>query len=255
MAAKVQAVLRRRPAGERLLRGARRSSVRNVFITGQPGCGKTHLILAAVRQLQARGVRCKGFVTEEVLQRAGGPRLGFDIVTIPGGRRRPLARRAETAPRSWLKHRTGQYAVDIEALNDLAVEAIRILPGEKLGDVVYVIDEVGRMELHSTAFADAVKSLLTSRRPLLASVAAPRYGHTVPFAEALKARRDARTFQLKRSTRDTVAEAVHGTIVDLPVRMGPSRQPKAAEETGNGAPSRRHVKKRPASESLSSIAQ
>mmetsp|Transcript_1877 Transcript_1877/g.2951 ORF Transcript_1877/g.2951 Transcript_1877/m.2951 type:complete len:82 (-) Transcript_1877:823-1068(-) len=41
---------------------------RRTFVTGQPGCGKTTLVMAIARALIDAGVRCRGFYTEECLQ-------------------------------------------------------------------------------------------------------------------------------------------------------------------------------------------
>ena len=52
--------------------------------------------------LAQRGVALRGFFTEEVLG-AGGSRVGFDVVTVPDGRRGVLSRKAWTTrdcPRS-----------------------------------------------------------------------------------------------------------------------------------------------------------
>jgi len=54
------------------------------------GVGKSTLTKKICSALQDRGLAVAGFYTEEV--REGGRRVGFDIVDIPGGARKPLAR-------------------------------------------------------------------------------------------------------------------------------------------------------------------
>ena len=68
-----------------------------VLVTGQPGCGKTTAVKKLVEELRARGVCVRGFYTDEVLQ--GGRRIGFDIVSVPDGRRGPLARKGAAGPK------------------------------------------------------------------------------------------------------------------------------------------------------------
>ncbi len=50
---------------------------------------------------------------------------------------------------------------------------------------------------------------------LLGSLAAPRYGHTVPFADAVKERDGIRTLHLKPSTREAVRSEAEGALRDL----------------------------------------
>jgi hypothetical protein len=54
------------------------------------GVGKTTLTKKICKALQERNVPVVGFYTEEV--REGGRRIGFDIIDIAKGIRKPLAR-------------------------------------------------------------------------------------------------------------------------------------------------------------------
>eukprot|EP00466_Bigelowiella_natans_P017205 jgi/Bigna1/43158/e_gw1.73.46.1 len=128
---------------------------RRTFVTGQPGCGKTTLVMAIARALIDAGVRCRGFYTEECLQ--GGRRIGFDVVTIPEGFRAPLARKG--GPRGWPKV-VGAYSVDLKSFEKLALPTLNP-DSEHLRDVdVIICDEIGRMELKSAKFAKEMKALL-----------------------------------------------------------------------------------------------
>lgn len=62
---------------------------RHIFVTGQPGVGKSTLIHRVLEQLQLPAGTATGFYTEEV--RSGGERQGFDVVTLDG-QRAPLSR-------------------------------------------------------------------------------------------------------------------------------------------------------------------
>ena len=116
-----------------------------VLVTGQPGCGKTTAVKALVAALQRRGAKVRGFYTDEVLGR--GSRVGFDVVTVPDGARGVLSRKGLAGPKC------GAYGVDVEAFERLALPTLA-------GDEVYVLDEIGRMELKSAAFAERVEALL-----------------------------------------------------------------------------------------------
>jgi nucleoside-triphosphatase THEP1 len=56
--------------------------------------------------------------------------------------------------------------VDVAAFEEVAVPALSPRAG-----CLYLIDEIGRMELFSKAFVEAVETLLSQRLPLVATVA------------------------------------------------------------------------------------
>ena len=87
-----------------------------VLVTGQPGCGKTTAVKTLVDELRASGASVRGFYTDEVLQ--GGRRVGFDIVSVPDGRRGPLARKGAAGPK------VGQYGVDVAGFERLALPTL-----------------------------------------------------------------------------------------------------------------------------------
>lgn len=58
---------------------------KHVFVTGQPGVGKSTLIQRVLQQLALPPGTATGFYTEEVRDGAG-ERQGFDVVTLDGQR-------------------------------------------------------------------------------------------------------------------------------------------------------------------------
>ena len=69
---------------------------RHVFVTGQPGVGKSTLIQRVLQQLALPPGTATGFYTEEVRD-SSGEREGFDVVTLDG--RRSTLSRVGTARR------------------------------------------------------------------------------------------------------------------------------------------------------------
>ena len=171
---------------------SQRKRGRWTLVTGQPGCGKTTLVKALLDGVLRKvpGLRVSGFYTDEVLK--GGSRCGFDVVTV-GGDRGVLSRKGGPASQP----RTGAYSVDVGAFEALALPSIA--PN---GQDVVVIDEIGRMELHSARFRDAVQALLRSGVRVVGAITAPIYGHRVPFCDEVARCENVEVLRIKKSNRD-----------------------------------------------------
>ena len=156
------------------------------LLTGRPGCGKTTLIRRLVEGL---GVSAGGFYTEEI--RRGGRREGFALVTLDG-------RTATMASvRSPSRHRVSKYGVDLESIDEVGVPAIERATTEA---ALVVIDEVGKMELFSNRFRQAVLSALESGKPVLGSIMLAPH----PWADAVKARPEVEVILLTEANRSQV---------------------------------------------------
>ena len=175
-----------------------------ILVTGQPGCGKTTAVKCLSQALQDAGFQVQGFITEEVLDDGTGSRKGFDIVAVPDNKRGCLSRK-RGLPSHW--PRTGPYKVDVDSIDRVAVPSLSIIPNKQKDSTpddltassqksshdiissdpqpyptIFVLDEIGRMELHSTKFQETVQKLLdyyddNQYIRLVGAVTAPRYGH------------------------------------------------------------------------------
>lgn len=161
---------------------------RNVLLTGSPGCGKTTVVRRLVERLPC--LRLAGFYTREI--REGGSRVGFEAVGISTGRHALLA---HVGSRSGL--RVGRYGVEPAGLARLVVTELD-RPAREVD--LFVIDEIGKMELLCPDFVDAVRRLLEGPVPLAAAVAMRGGG----LIEEAKARPDVRLVEVTRENRDSL---------------------------------------------------
>ncbi|XP_073194200.1 cancer-related nucleoside-triphosphatase isoform X2 [Lepidochelys kempii] len=156
------------------------------------GIGKTTLIQKATEALKSSGVPIDGFYTEEV--REGGRRIGFDVVTL-SGRRGTLSRLGSDSSTARREYRVGQYIVDLVSFEHLVLPVLRNVDlGSDTGKKVYVIDEIGKMELFSRSFIQAVRQTLTgSGTTILGTIPIPK-GKPLGLVEEIRSRKDVMMF-------------------------------------------------------------
>jgi nucleoside-triphosphatase len=160
-----------------------------LLLTGRPGVGKTTVVRTAAQEL-AR-LPLAGFYTQEI--RSGSERKGFRLITF-GGEGGVIAHVELPPPR------VSKYGVDVAAIDRFAA-ALRDIRDPS---IVYLIDEIGRMECLSEVFVDVVSQLLDSGRPLVATVAQRGAG----FIDEVKRRPDAEVWTVTRATRESLPDDV-----------------------------------------------
>jgi len=150
------------------------------LLTGRPGTGKTSLIKQAIA-----GMRDKagGFYTEEI--RSGGVRQGFRLVTLDGEE----AILAHVDIRN--PYRVGKYGVDIDILDKVGVSALNQAAKERR---LVVVDEIGKMELLSANFREAVWQVINSGKKVLGR------------ADAIKGQPQVNLIEVTRANRQRVLE-------------------------------------------------
>ncbi|MCD6290367.1 MAG: NTPase [Anaerolineae bacterium] len=163
----------------------------NLLLTGLPGCGKTTVVEKVVAALPSD--TAGGFVTHEL--REGGRRVGFEVHTLDGRH----ATLAHVSIRS--RHRVGRYRVDVRAFEEVGVRALEeALAARRL----IVIDEIGKMELFSEHFRQAVLNALDAAQPMLATITYRPH----PWCDRIKAREDLEIWTVTRSNRDVLPDRV-----------------------------------------------
>ncbi|NWF77888.1 MAG: AAA family ATPase [Chloroflexi bacterium] len=152
--------------------------------------GKTALIKEALARTKVQG---GGFYTEEI--RTGGVRQGFRIVTLDG-QEAILAHINISSPRQ-----VSKYRVDTDALDRVGVSALR--QALKKSDLI-VIDEIGKMELLSPQFREAVMQALNSSRKVLGTIMLNPH----PFADQIKRHPQVEVLLVTRDNRTEIMRKV-----------------------------------------------
>jgi nucleoside-triphosphatase len=169
-----------------------------LLIEARPGAGKSTAIARLAELLREAGLPLNGFLTSEL--RDGRRRVGFEIETF-SGERGLLAHVDIPGP-----PRVGRYGVDLEEFERLALPA---LDAPVAGGVV-LIDELGKMELASERFREAVLALFDGNAPIVATVHTFRH----PFTDALKERAEVTTVQLTAANRNGLPEELLNLVRD-----------------------------------------
>lgn len=170
---------------------------KNILLTGKPGVGKTTALMAAVKLI---GGSAGGFYTQEIRER--GERTGFNIVTLSGERRAMASKAIKSA------RRVGKYGVDVGAIDAVAVAAIE---DAIQNNSLIVIDEIGKMELFSKDFREAVTKALDSNKPVAGVIMKNRN----EFADRVKSRDDVSLIEVTMENRDDVPALLKARIENV----------------------------------------
>ncbi len=127
-----------------------------IFLTGNPGIGKTTIIKKVIERIERKVI---GFYTTEI--RKEGKRIGFEIVEIPSNTKHLFASTEKIS-----NIRFGKYYLDLEPLEEIIK---KIEDKESEADII-IIDEIGKMEFFSKKFRNFIKKLLNSNKTLLATL-------------------------------------------------------------------------------------
>ena len=131
-----------------------------LFLTGEPGSGKTTTVRKTAGLLAQRGVGVGGMLTGEI--REGGIRVGFSLEDLVTHEKGTLARVGlQEGPR------VGKYRVNLYDIERIGVSAIERAVRDS---EVVVADELGPMELFSTPFIQAVEKCLASQKHFLGTI-------------------------------------------------------------------------------------
>ena len=134
-----------------------------------------------------------GFYTEEI--RSRGVREGFKLVTLDG-QDAILAHINIHSP-----YRVSKYGVDVNSLDRVGVSALN--QAAEGGDLV-VVDEIGKMELFSADFREAVWRIINSGKRVLGTI----MFQANPWADRIKRQPQVNLVEVTRVNRHRVLEEI-----------------------------------------------
>lgn len=161
---------------------------KNIFLTGAPSSGKTTVIKKVIAKLPYPK---KGFYTEE--ERVEGRRTGFVMRTLDG-KTGYLAHQNIDSP-----YHIRRYGVDIHNIEMIAVPSI--LPE---GNIIIILDEIGKMECFSEKFKEAALKALDSTNIVVGTIT---LGGD-EFIQKIKQRDDIEITEVTLENRDTLPDEI-----------------------------------------------
>lgn len=162
-----------------------------ILLIGKPGIGKTTLIkkITSILSKEAFG----GFYTDEIRQKS--ERVGFMITDFENNSGIMAHINCKN------EYRVGKYKVDVEIIDRIGVAAIeKVMQNKRL----VIIDEIGKMELFSARFKEAVRKVFNSGISILATI----HQHKDPFTDELKKSKGVEVIELTASNRDEVVSQI-----------------------------------------------
>lgn len=128
----------------------------NIFITGNPRCGKSTLIKKLIENLPKK---IAGIITPEI--RVNNNREGFKIIDLVSKEEKILASvNIQQGPN------VSKYKVNIEGIDYIVDKFL-----ESFDNAAFIIiDEIGMMEFYSKKFKETIDKVLNSNKIVIATL-------------------------------------------------------------------------------------
>jgi nucleoside-triphosphatase len=187
------------------------------FVTGPPGIGKTTIILQTVDFLKTRGFKVGGMASREVREK--GTRVGFEIVDISSEKTGCLAHVDQPEG-----PKVGKYRVNLKDLDSVGTNSI--LEAVCSAHIV-VVDELGPMELHSSAFKEAISRATNINKPVLGAI---HQRARDPLIDGLRKREDAEILKITYENRATL----HNLLIEKIIQFLEEKRDQLSQDGGFG---------------------
>lgn len=200
----------------------------NFLITGMPKTGKTVLLREIIDELKRRGLKVGGFISPEETHH--GTRTAFHVIDVETGREAVLASVDGDGPK------VSKYHVDIRSFETVVVPCMQQFDEYD----VFVVDEIGRMEMKSRKFSWLLDKLLESDTPFIATVHRDYAGRYGPYGELFTLRGNNR----ERVYARIIRKAEKGILAKKKVKKK-RKAPKKAKKKAKKPARKRPLKKKP----------
>ena len=180
-----------------------------IGITGLPNVGKTATLAAICRKLERDDFVVGGMITRAYRPPPGDERVGFYVENWETGEKEVFSSKEFNT-----KYKTetddGVYFVDLEPLDRIGVKAIRDSIEDEEVDII-IIDEVGKMEMHSEAFNSAVKAALDCPKPIIMTLHKKSRN---PLLQDLRRRDDVRILEVTAVNKNLLPYKIEKLLKD-----------------------------------------
>jgi len=179
---------------------------RHVFLTGPPGIGKTTLIKKVVNAIKEKAA-VTGFYTAEV--RSNYVRKGFDVVSVIDEESRcPLARVEETKTCK-KRPKIGKYSVYVEEFETFVAPIFLCADNYR----IFVLDEIGKMELTSKDFQGHVSKLLKSHEIKVFGTIPIQKGAGISFVEKIRSSENVVVYNVTKENRECSVNQIVSLLI------------------------------------------
>lgn len=160
-----------------------------IGITGLPSAGKTYALLRVIEMLKDEEVVIGGMINQPIME--GKHRVGFTVRDLITGETEDYAHIGYES-----KIMVGHIGVDIGKFETIAVSAIQ--NACENADII-VIDEVGKVEVESEAFVNAVRMALEVDKPMILTLHKKSRN---PLLQDIRRRDDVRILEVTQTNRN-----------------------------------------------------
>ncbi|MCL2711828.1 MAG: NTPase [Methanomassiliicoccaceae archaeon] len=166
-----------------------------IGITGLPGAGKTKTLLRVIEMLSTEELKIGGMINQPIMD--GRRKVGFAVCDI-------VSKENQIFAHIDIESRImeGKMGVDLPKFESIAVGAIR--NACELCDVI-VIDEVGKVEVESQPFIDAVKFALDVGKPMILTLHKKSRN---PLLQDIRRRDDVRILEVTPTNRNLLPHKI-----------------------------------------------
>ena len=172
-----------------------------IGITGLPGSGKTYALLRVIDMLKEEELQIGGMIDEPIEE--GRKKVGFTVRNLLTGEKEVFASNAIES-----KIMVGKMGLDLAKLEQVGVTALK--EAIEKCDII-VIDEVGKMEVESEAFVEAVKETLEAEKPMIITLHKKSRN---PLLQDIRRRDDVRILEVTPTNRNLlpykIVRLMHG---------------------------------------------